>query len=231
MSHEPDLSSYQPIPAGGTGAEGFDQPALFYLTHQRVIDEWYGLRRTVSEALNDWFEKTVRQALAPLAHERSLIVSTAYGPQKQAHLLAHPQEMPVINGRPIVGIGVAWPRMSVNPISNGPYACVRRSSSPPGKAAAAALLDAGGRDFRSRESLKGRDDEPWPLYSWIPARPQWWTDLDAYLDTILRPVEQYIDVLAGALAAAALVGKGLVQESSDEDEDPGAPDPDAPSVG
>lgn len=221
MTDDLRLSSYEPIPAKGAGAESFDKPALFYLTHQVVIEEWHGLRRTVSEAVNSWLDTTVHDALAAFATERGLLLSRVYGPQKQAHLLTHPDAMPLIDGRPILGVGLAWPSASVSPRSNAPYACVRRSSSKAGKAAATALLNAGGRQFRSREGLKGHDDDVWPLYSWIAAKPTWWTDLDAYVQTIMREVERFVDGLAGPLAEAMsevekLIGDAGEYEDSDE---------------
>ena len=228
MTESARLASYEPIPADGAGAEIFDKPALFYLTHQVVIDEWHGLRRTVSEAVNTWLDSTVRHELAATSADRGLLLSRVYGPQKHTHLLAHPEMMPLIGGRPILGTGVAWPSATVNPLSNEPYLCVRRSSSDAGRAAAAAFLDAGGRAFRSREGLKGRDEDVWPLYSWVPAKSKWWTDLDAYLEAITAGVGRLLDGLAAPLAAAVATGRSRIgdrtlgdraEEESDTDEE------------
>lgn len=216
--------SYEPIPAHGAGAESFDMPALFYLTHQPVIDEWYGLRRTVSEAVNNWLETTARAELAALAAGRGTLLSRVPGPEKHTHLVVHPDAMPLLNGRPILGIGVGWPAASVNPMSNAPFACVRRSGSDAGKLAAAALMRAGGRDFRSREMLKGRDEDVWPVYSYVPARSDWWTDLDGYLRSIIGLVERYIDGLSGPLASVLAEVEKLPTDTGEEADDPDTPD-------
>src|SRR3954471_2870895 len=105
-----DTSAYQPIPAKGVGAERFDEPALFYLTHQAVIDEWYSLRKAVTGALNDWLETTVREAIADIAQGHSLLVGGSNGPKGQAHVLVYPGSMPLVASRPAVGIGLGWSR-------------------------------------------------------------------------------------------------------------------------
>lgn len=214
---DPDTSAYEPLPAKGVGAERFDEPALFYLTHQAVIDEWYSLRKAVTGALNDWLETTVREAISSLAQRHGLLVGGALGPKRQAHVLVYPDSMPVIGSRPAVGVGLGWAREGVNPISNPPYACVRRMARASGKAGSAALLGHGGREFRSRERCHGRDDETWPLYSYIPATARWWTDLDAYRAAITSGVERYIDGLTGALVAAAAAAQAVAPGPGDEE--------------
>ena len=200
-----DPSSVDPIPAAGPGAERFDQPALFYLTHQATIDEWYALRRTVSEALNGWFESTVRDELVSLAGDHQLVVSFAQGPARNSHLLLHPEATPVLKRKPVIGIGVAWHADNVNPMSSQPFACVRASRNDTGRAAAQVLLDHGGREFRSDVGAKGRDEETWPVWSYIRADDRWWTHLDSYLARITETVGRYIDGLGPALQLAAAV--------------------------
>jgi hypothetical protein len=204
----------EPIPAGGPGAERFDQPALFYLTHQATIDEWHGLRHTVSEALNGWFESTVRDALGPLASDHGLVVSFAQGPSRNSHLVLHPPNTPVLGRKPVAGVGVAWHADSANPISNQPFACLRCSRTETGRAAAAMILENGGREFRSAHGAKGRDTETWPVWTYIKADDRWWTHLDVYLAAILGEVTTYVEGLASALAIGATVE---VRGSADED--------------
>lgn len=216
---EIDLAAYEPIPAKGIGAERFDEPALFYLTHQAVIDEWYSLRKAVTGALNDWLETTVREAINDVGQRHGLLVGSASGPRGYSHIVAYPETMPVLVSRPAVAIGLGWSREGVNPVSNPPYACVRRSGRAAGKAGAAALLDHGGREFRSRESCKGRDGDVWPIYSNVPARAQWWTDLDSYLEEIVRGVDRFIAGLAGPLAAAVAAAVAAVPGPGDDTEE------------
>jgi hypothetical protein len=61
---------FDPIPAGGTGADRFDQLSLFYLTHQSTIDQWHALRSGVAASLNESFATTLQDALVGVADER-----------------------------------------------------------------------------------------------------------------------------------------------------------------
>ena len=213
---------FDPIPAAGAGADRFDQPSLFYLTHQSTIDQWHALRSAVAASLNEWFATTLQDALVGVADEREWGLSTAVGPPGYAHLLVHPPETPVLNHKPLVGVGLGWSIKGVNPISNRPFTCVRCSRSDPGRRAAETLLDSGGRAFRSAHRLKGSDRDAWPIWWYIKAQDCWWTDLDAYRDTIVAEVRRGAEGLGDALSAAALVP---LAGSTEEDAQPEAAGP------
>jgi len=196
---------YLPIQASGPGADLFDEPALFYLTHQKVIEEWHALRRSVSEAVDEWFDGPVRDALAPLASAQHLQLSRVEGPASHSALLLHPEDMPVLAGKPVLGVGVAWPRKSVNPRSNQPFVCVRATRRREGRRTVKAFLDGGGRSLRSTKAVNGNDDSSWLLWSYITASPQWWTDLESYLSQVVSAVSDLAEASAPLLRSAAEV--------------------------
>lgn len=152
--------SYDPIPADGAGADLFDQPTLFYLTNRSIIDECYALRGNVAEALGEWFRTTVRDALVGPATDRSLEVSVARGPGSYHHVVLYPADATVVSGNPVIAPGVGWPAKAVDPSTNPPFVCIRRSNGQTGNRAARQFLDAGGRDVRGRLAAKGNEQRP-----------------------------------------------------------------------
>src|SRR4051812_47217547 len=101
--------SYDPIPSAGAGADLFDQPSLFYLTNHELIDEWHSLSGNVAEAVGEWYRTTVREALSGPAAARGLNVALAKGPSGYQHVVLHPPDATVLGGKPVIGIGFAWP--------------------------------------------------------------------------------------------------------------------------
>ena len=99
---------------------------------------------------------------------------------------------PLIGGEPVIGVGLAWPLKSPNPSSNPVFACVRCSRNQAGQNAAAAFLDAGGREARSAIVRgKGADADTWPIWRWIRTEAQWWTALDSYRQLIVSDVMEF----------------------------------------
>lgn len=75
----------------------FDQPALFFLTHQETIEQWAKLSAAAAEAGHQWLSTTARTALADLAAQRDMELSAVAGPGQYQHLLLQPARHP--NGR------------------------------------------------------------------------------------------------------------------------------------
>jgi hypothetical protein len=98
-------SEFDPAPAKGLGADVFDQPALFFLTHQPTIEQWARLNLAAAAATHQWLSTTVRDSLAELAVELGMELSTVAGPNYWQHLLMHPTGDP--NRRRRAG---HWPR-------------------------------------------------------------------------------------------------------------------------
>ena len=207
--------SYDPLPASGSGADVFDQPSLFYLTNRTQIDEWYGLRANVSEAVGEWYRTTVREALASPAADRLLDVTVVRGPGSYHHVLLHTPDATILDTKPVIGIGFAWPSKTVDPSTDSIFACVRCSRNETGRIAATQFLDAGGRTVRAGlRQAKGGDTETWPIWWWIRAKPHWWTDLDSYCAMLVEEVTLLADAARQPLEAASRVPAiGSVEET------------------
>jgi hypothetical protein len=198
--------SYDPIPAAGAGADLFDQPSLFYLTNQNLIEEWHSLQSNVAAALDEWYSTTLRDSLRTPATDLGLEVALAKGPGSWRHVVLHPPGATFLGGKPVIGVGLAWPAKSANPSANSVFSCVRRSSNQTGKNAAAAFLDAGGRESRARiQRSKGADSDKWPIWRWVRTETQWWTDLDVYRQMIVDDVMELTVAVIDPLRAASSV--------------------------
>ncbi len=205
-SKETSWMSYDPISAAGAGAEHFDLPGLFFLTNQTLIDEWHNLRSNVAESVTIWFRTVVKAALAAPASERGLQLSEAAGPGNNRHLLLHPESTPILNTKPVIGVGLGWHAKNVNPATNPPFACVRCSRNQTGKDAARLFVDNGGRAYRSATpEAKGSDTDTWPIFWWLRSAPNWWTDLDRYRNTLVENILRLTDAVLPALVAASAV--------------------------
>ena len=184
----------------------FDAPSLFYLSNRATIDEWASLRSNVADALGDWYRRVLPGALAPGAEARGLQISEARGPSSYHHVVLHPPFTPMPAGKPVIGIGIAWPAKSVDPAGNSTFACVRCSRNATGREAARRFLDAGGRAFRDATArAKGADQDTWPVYWWVTAGERWWTDLDAYCQLLVNEVVRMVDALRDPLDVASAV--------------------------
>lgn len=198
--------SYDPIPAAGAGAELFDQPSLFYLTNQNLIEEWHSLQSNVAAALDEWYSTTLSDALRLPAARLGLEVALAPGPGSSRHVVLHPAGATFLGGKPVIGVGFAWPAKSPNPSANSVFSCVRRSANQTGKIAASVFLDAGGREIRSGIARsKGGDAERWPIWRWVRTDTQWWTDLDSYREMIVDDVMELTAAVLEPLRAASNV--------------------------
>lgn len=195
--------SYDPMPASGAGEAVFDAPSLFYLTNRPVIEEWYNLRSNVAQAVGEWFQTTVKDALALEGAKVGLEVAIARGPGSYHHLVLHPPDATVLGTKPVIGIGFAWPSKTVNPAADSVFACVRCSRNQTGQKAAEVFLESGGHDLR--KNLGGHSDPTWLIWWWVRADPQWWTALDAYRDLLVSEVMRLAEAAREPLEAASRV--------------------------
>jgi hypothetical protein len=196
--------SYDPIPASGAGAGEFDQPALFYLTNQQLIDEWYALRTNVATSLDRWYSTIVRDALAAAATTRKLQIAKALGPGRHTSLVAHPVGASFLHGKPVIGAGLTWIK-AVNPTANTVFASVRCSPNAAGRTAAELFLEAGGTGAVASLDGAQSSGKTWPIWRWIQAEPRWWADLDSYRDEIVESVTELLDAVLHPLLASSYV--------------------------
>jgi hypothetical protein len=211
---EPPMS-FDPVPANGEGSDVFDAPSLFYLTNRRLIDEWAGLKLVAAQSFSEWLGRTFRDSFAQAASGLNLSVSYVRGPGAFHHVVAHPEGMSVLNGRPVLGVGLGWPSKSVNPESSGSmFACVRVSRNKTGRAAAKVFLDNGGREYRQTHGLRGSDEAAWPVFRNLHAGEQWWTNLDLLCETLRTETITLVQgTLEAAIAAAQVEDQGGPDEA------------------
>lgn len=195
-------SAFDPTPAVGIGAELFNQPALFYLTHQPIIEEWAGLSITAAEATHQWLSSAVRHGLTGLAAEAGMELSAVAGPNYWQHLLLHPPETPTVNDEPIIGIGLCWHVRKVNPRSYLPFVGVRASPTSQGASATAVFLNSGGEQLRHDHHLQGKGEATWPAYFYLPSVERWWEDLDSYRSQVLEQVERGLTLMQAPFRVA-----------------------------
>lgn len=195
-------SAFDPAPAMGVGAELFNQPALFYLTHQPIIEEWASLSVTAAEATHQWLSTAVRHGLTGLAVEAGMELSAVAGPNYWQHLLLHLPETPTIADEPIIGIGLCWHLRQVNPRSYLLFVGVRASRTSEGASATAVFLNSGGEQLRDDHHLQGKGDATWPAYFYLPSVERWWEDLDSYSSQVLEHVERGLKLMQAPIRAA-----------------------------
>lgn len=199
--------SFDPIPALGEGADAFNAPALFYLSHRRLIDEWASLRPVASKAVSDWLGRAFRDRLAHEVAGLQLRVAYVSGPGAFHHVVAYPENMTVLGSRPVLGIGLGWSSKSVDPeMSGSMFSCVRASRNKTGRAAAQVFVDNGGRAFRLEHGLRGSDDDTWPVFKNLQTGERWWTRLDAFCESLIDESMTLVNGMLPALHAAASVG-------------------------
>jgi hypothetical protein len=159
---------------------------------------------------------TVRDSLTAPAADRGLEVSIARGPGSDHHVVLHPPDATTLGTKPVIGAGFGWPSKSVNPSADSVFVCVRYSRNQTGKNAGALFRDAGGPAARLRLGAKGSDTGNWPIYWYVQAPDQWWTDLDAYRNTLVNEVLRLTDAVREPLEAAARVP--IVGGAEEDDE-------------
>lgn len=196
-------SNFEPIPAQGLGAEIFDQPALFFLTHQQVIEQWARLGSTAAAATDQWFSTTVRDSLTALAAQIGMELSAVAGPNYWQHLLLHPPDTPTVADEPVIGLGLCWHIQKVNPKSYRPFVGIRVGSSSQGESARTAFLEAGGQQARNEHRLQG--EATWPAYFFLGPVDRWWEDLDSYRSSVLDHVRLGLDRMEAPMRAAIQV--------------------------
>lgn len=191
---------FDPVPAHGEGSEFFDQPVLFFLTHQEQIEQWAMLSLAAAEAAHQWLTTTVSAKLAELAAQRDMQLHPVVGPNRWHHLLLAPLDTPTIGDEPVIGIALCWHPQKINPKTYLPFVGVRVA--PLDEATGPAFLAAGGLQVREEQRLKGKGDRTWPAYFYLAPFDRWWASLDAYLAVIVEQVTIGLDHLEAPVRAA-----------------------------
>jgi hypothetical protein len=198
-----DESSFDPIAARGVGAAVFTEPSLFFLTHETIITSWANLQLSAAADIDAWFETEVHDGLASVAEATGMVLSRVERAGAWRHLLLHPAETPFVDREPVIGVGLGWSRKRVNPVSNGPFACVYTGSTVLARMAGTLFLDAGGRQVCEDWGHSASADRDWPVW-WTVRAPdeKWWADLDGYLTTLVAETTSVMQSFENSLRIA-----------------------------
>src|SRR5688572_3230755 len=96
------------LPAGGTGRELFDDPTLFFLTHEDSIRRWSELSSGVRRATQEYL-LSLQPDLEAFAEERGLkSVSADTAGAYHHQLLCYPHTPLATDGTPAIAFCLGW---------------------------------------------------------------------------------------------------------------------------
>lgn len=193
MNH--DQMDFEPVPAEGVGHGMFSLPELFYLTHQELIEEWAGLKRTATSARDNWLREHVAPAIAAIAEQRMLGYAFVGEGRWQSALIVLP-DTPYRGERPVLGLGLCWSATDLS----APFVCLAvDGTNELGSAAREAALSNGGREVRVANRFK--HEQTWPAWRYVNLPAHWWNDLDAALELLCNEVTATFDLFEQPLRA------------------------------
>ncbi len=194
--HNPEL-----VEARGQGAELFDAPSLFYLTHRRSIDAWHALRRPAGKVV-DRYLMTMAEPLEELALELcgrlEIFDDDARYPVLALFTNAH---IAPGSTRPSMLAGVEWDRKQVrlDDPATAPVVGIRIGSKRH-DALRQRFLDAGDPPARQVRDRQGYDRSSWwPAFTRCVGPATWWSDLDGYRDLLTTAVRKLVEDFKPAL--------------------------------
>ena len=192
----PDL-----VEASGHGAEVFDAPTLFYLTHQTSIETWHALQRPTRRVV-DRYLMTLAEPLEEIALEFGghLEILDDGGRYPLLSLLASDGMTPGL-AKPAMLIGVEWDRnqVRIDDGANAPIVGVRIGSKHH-DGLRQKFLDAGDPSARHVRKREGYDRSSWwPALTRCVGPANWWADLDGYRDLLMTTVRKLVNDFKPAL--------------------------------
>lgn len=191
---DPDMSCDDAdlVEPAGAGAEWFDEPALFYLTHREQIERWYALHHRADEAANQYL-LSFQDDLESIAEENGFQVGQFDG--RFRCLLLWPQDGALnATGEPPIAAALRWhlDEMALNDQGRAPRVGVRvgRGSDK----LCEEFLGCGHPDMRQlrQQHVYSAKAPRWPVFRDLPAEPQWWADLDGYRAQVVEAVADVI---------------------------------------
>jgi hypothetical protein len=204
------------VEAGGRGAELFEAPALFYLTHADTIRRWSALRARARDATNLYLSsiQTDLETIDGLGNWEVIARDTA---RSYRHVLAAPPGTPPADdGAPAIACCFGWNQRAVRLTQHTwmPFVGIRVGAGAERDLWRRTFLDGDGRDLRPTvESLGYHRDKEWPVWQAILGGDGWWAELDDYREKVVgaferchsafgRDVERTVEALAGGNSVA-----------------------------
>jgi hypothetical protein len=187
------------VAAEGTGAELFDDRAIFFLQHREQIERWGGLRWDACQAVSRYLE-SLGDRVAELSQQWAYW-SGAIGKYQCHALTPTPVET---ESTPGIAVGLGWYAAAVMPEKKGdntsPFVGIYID---PDHDQAEVLRNA--LDTADVGLAHGyASSKPWPRYQLVIAPSGWWRNLDDYSEKLLEGVSgllaKYEEPLSRALA-------------------------------
>lgn len=191
-----DAGSTDEYAAIGTGAENFEAPAVFYLTHMEAIERWHGLR-DAAVAATAGFLDTIFDDFELPDSKASWSVTVADTGGYRHHLVAPEHCPPAADGTPAIAACFGWhtKRVTISTGSYVPFVGVRIGAGPPlaGEWRQEFLRGTGSRALDIRNSRGYHAAGEWPAWKDVTASGRWWESLDSYRSQALAAVGRCID--------------------------------------
>jgi len=191
------------IEARGQGAELFDAPSRFFLTHRESIETWYALRRPATAAV-DRYLLTLAEPLEELSDAFGWqFQSFEYGSNYRALAVAASDEEPCRTRGPSMLVGIEWRAVAVgvDDTATAPVVGVRISSTHD-DGLRQRFLDAGqpaAKLVRERDNYD--KNSWWAMFTRSVGDPAWWNDLDGYRNQTVNTLRGLLEQVRPAIEA------------------------------
>ena len=192
----PDL-----VEALGQGAELFDAPSLFYLTHRTSIETWHALRRPAREVV-DRYLMTLAEPLEDLALELGGRLDIFDDDARYPVLaLFATEDSAEGSALPSMLDGLEWDRnqVRIDDPATAPVVGVRIGSKQNNELRQR-FLDTGQPPARHVRDREGYVRSPWwAAFTRCVGPTAWWADLDGYRDLLTGTVRKLVHDFGPAL--------------------------------
>lgn len=205
--NSPDVDLIEPE---GEGADLFEAPTTFFLTHRESIERWYALKRRADDAVHQYLLSFVDD-IEDLGEQQGL-QSGIFEVGRQHHcLLLWPPATPLRpDDAPPIGIGLSWKRGDVAIDGDHRAPCVGVRTGRGSDTVREAFLTAGDPDSRRLRQRHGYDgDRPWPVFRYVTGETAWWADLDGYRVRVMNELRDVVDLFRDRVDEAAQRAQNL----------------------
>jgi hypothetical protein len=204
MSTDDSTDDAELVEPGGQGADLFDVPTTFFLTHREQIERWYALKARAAEAVHEYL-LTFHDELEAVAAEEDLELRLFETGRQRWNLLLWPPDMALdAKGEPPIAVGLRWHRIDtvIEEEARAPRVGVRV-----GRAGRndvwERFLSSGQPSTRQLRDQEGyRSDRIWPVFRNVPSTPHWWADLDGYRAQVAQELTEVVRLFGDRMRAS-----------------------------
>jgi hypothetical protein len=181
------------IEPAGDGADRFDIPSVFYLSHREQIERWHELKPRAADAVHEYL-LSFENRLVDLAAEQGLQVGRRKTGRSFRCLLLWPGHVAVTDDHePPLAIGLRWHRndTAIDEEGRAPRVGIRAAKG--ADDLRERFLTSGEPSTRELRGQHGyRSDKRWPVLRQVEGGPRWWGDLDAYRASVIAELGDLI---------------------------------------